>query len=494
MKRRNVFLLALAASLLPVPVSAQTPAARLESLLRSLQPRHGLWGIHVVDLSDGQTVFAYQEDRLFVPASTAKLFSTAYALHRLGAEYRFRTAVAAPSLPDGGGMIRGDLRLIGGNDPSLSGRRFPYQRSAQPGDPLQPLAELAESLARAGVTRIEGDVVGDDTACYWEPFPSGRAQEDSTWDYGAPVSALSFNDNRLSLAVRPGSRAGDPARVVLSPRLDYFLVQNRVTTVAGRGSNLQVARTAGSRQIRLWGTIGVKSGGEGRSLAVDDPALFAAAAFREVLLRRGIAVTGRAVARHLYPGDVAPSAAVAPGEVILAERFSPPLSDILTVVNKESVNLHAELLLLETARRTSKTASRAEALEGLHAFLRQAGVAEGEARLLDASGLSMLSMITPRALTTVLAWMERSSQREFFRNSLAVGGEDGTLQNRFAALPAARRIQAKTGTLSRVNAIAGYAETAAGRRLAFAIVVNNHSAPGGEVRAVIDKMCMLLVE
>lgn len=492
--RRRSFCLSLAAALAPVRVSAQTLAGRIESVLRAAQPRHGLWGVHVVDLATGRAVFAHQEDRMFVPASTAKLFSTAYALHRLGAGYRFRTAVAAPSRPDASGVIRGDVRLVGGNDPTLSGRRFPYQRNVQTSDPLDPLAELAAALAREGVRRIEGDIVGDDTACYWEPYPAGRAQEDAIWDYGAPVSALSFNDNRISVSVLPGSRAGDLARVAVSPRLDYFLVQNRVTTVAGRSSNVLVTRAAGSRQIRLWGTIGLQAGGEGRSLAVDDPALFAAAAFREVLMRGGIPVSGRAVARHLYPGEASAKGPGEPGEVVLAERLSPPLSDILTVVNKESVNLHAELLLLEAARRPDGAASRSAALEGLEAFLKEAGIPEGEARLLDASGLSMLNMISPRAVTGLLAWMERSANREAFRNSLAIAGEEGTLRSRFTSQPVARRIQAKTGTLSRVNAIAGYADTAAGGRLAFAVLVNNHTAPGGEVRALIDKICMLLVE
>lgn len=493
--RRRHFCLISAAAVLPPAARAQSLAARLETFVKdSIRARHGLWGIHVLDLSTGRNVFGYQDELLFVPASVTKLCSTAYALARLGADYRFRTLVTAPAGPDASGTIRGDLRLVGGNDPTLSGRKFPYQRDPQSQDPLQPLAELAGLLARARVTRIQGDVVGDDTAALWEPYPPGRAQEDSTWDYGAPVSALSFNDNRINLTVRPGRRPGDPAQLSVSPPLDYFLIQNRVTTIAGQGSNVSLERRPGSRQIRLWGAIGLRAKGEGRSLAVDDPALFAASAFREVLIRQGIAVAGRPVARHWYPGDNPLPAAPASGEVVLAERLSPPLADILTVVNKESVNLYAELLLLESARRTGGLASRTAALDGLLAFLREAGVPEDEARLFDASGLSMLNMITPRALTTLLAFMERSPHRQAFRNSLAIAGEEGTLRNRFPGLPAARRIQAKTGTLSRVNAIAGYADAPSAQRLAFAIFVNNHAAPGGEIRSLIDKICMLLVE
>lgn len=478
-----------------VVAAAQPPAERVELVLKeSVRPRHGLWGLHVVSLSRGEPVFAFQADSFFVPASTAKLFSTAAALMRLGPDYRFRTTVVASAGPDSAGVIRGDVRLVGGGDPTLSGRPFPYRREPQPGNPMEPLLELAEAVARKGVTRIEGDIVGDDTAYYWEPYPAGRAQEDALWEYGAPVSALSFHDNRVSIVVRPGSRVGDAARIEIQPRVEYFFVQNRVQTVAGRSSNVQIGRAPGSRQLRIWGTIGVQSKGEGRSLAVDDPALYAAAAFREALIRRGITVTGRAVARHLYPGEPAPAAVGAAGEAILAERVSPPLADILTVINKESVNLYAELLVCELGRRRAGIGSRAAGLEELGQVMREAGVPEGEARLFDGSGLSMLNMVTPRALTALLAWMDKSPYRQTFRNSLAVAGEEGTLRQRFASQQAARRILGKTGTLSRVNAIAGYAETGDGERLAFAILVNNHAAAGAEVRAIVDRICMLLVE
>lgn len=475
---------------------AQPLAERVELVFKeSVRPRHGLWGLHVISLSRSEPVFAFQEDSFFVPASTAKLFTTAAALMRLGPEHRFRTTVVSSAAPDATGIIRGDVRLVGGGDPTLSGRQFPYRRDAQPVDPMQPLLELAEAVARKGVTRIQGDIVGDDTAYYWEPYATGRAQEDSLWEYGAPVSALSFNDNRISIAVRPGSRVGDAARIEVHPRVEYFFAQNRVKTVAGRASKVQVARSPGSRQLRLWGTTGAQSKGEGWSLAVEDPALFAAVAFRDALIRRGITVTGRAVARHLYPGDPPQGAGPAAGEVILAERLSPPLSDILTVVNKESLNLHAELLLCELGRRRTGIGSREAGLKELLSVLREAGVVEGEARLMDGSGLSMLSMVTPRALTALLVWMEKSPYREAFRNSLAVAGEDGTLRQRLTGLrPGAGRIWAKTGTLSRVNAIAGYAQSADGEWLTFAILVNNHAAAGAEVRAIIDKICMLLIE
>ena len=481
--------------LFPLLLCGQPLAERIDEVLKSsATARRGLWGVHVVNLTTGQAVFGYQQDRFFVPASTAKLFSGALALDRLGPGYRFTTSILSAQEPDANGLLSGNLRLAGGGDPSLSGRPYPYKKDAVSGNPLGVIEELANAVVAQGVKRVEGDIVGDDTAYLWEPYPEGRSQEDAVWDYGAPVSALTVNDNRISLVVRPGRRAGDPAQIRVSPALEYFTIENSVVTAAGGRSDVQVARSNGSRQLRVWGTIPAGAAYEGRSLAVDDPAQFAAMALWDALVRRGVQVAGRPVAMHRLPGDAAPSAKTAPASGFeMVRRFSPPLSDILTVVNKESQNLHAELLLDEVGRARGREGSRAAGLELLRSFLADAGVPVEEVQLVDASGLSVLDLVTPQAMTRLLAYMDRSENRAAWIESLAVAGEEGTLSQRFTEDPAAKRIRAKTGTLSHVSAIGGYARTASGDTLAFSILVNNYTAPASEVRAVIDRICMLLV-
>ena len=482
--------------LFPLLLCGQSLEERIDAVLKSsATARRGLWGVHVVNLSTGQAVFGYQQDRFFVPASTAKLFSTALALERLGPAFRFTTVVTAARGPDASGRISGDLFLIGGGDPTLSGRVYPYKKDAPPGNPLSAIEELADGIVARGVRRIEGDVVGDDSAYPWEPYPEGRAQEDALWEYGAPVSALTVNDNRISLQVRPGRRAGDLAQIRVTPPLDYFVIENRVTTVAGAKPNVQIARQSGSRQLRVWGTMPPGAAPEGRSLAVDDPAQFAATALWDALIRRGVEIAGRPAARHRFAGETGDfGSGPKPSGVELARRLSPSLADILTVVNKESVNLHAELLLAEVGRVRGGMGSRAAGLEELRRFLTEAGVPSEEVRLVDASGLSTLDMVTPQAVTKLLAGMDRSPNREAWLNSLAVAGEDGTLSQRFKGDPAARRIRAKTGTLSHISAIGGYARSAGGDTLAFAILVNNYAVGATEVRAIVDRMCMLLVQ
>jgi D-alanyl-D-alanine carboxypeptidase/D-alanyl-D-alanine-endopeptidase (penicillin-binding protein 4) len=279
-----------------------------------------------------------------------------------------------------------------------------------------------------------------------------------------------------------------------SPPLGYFLIENRALTTVGGRSAIQVARPPGSRQLRIWGALPLGAPAEGRSLAVEDPAHFAATALRDALARRGVEITGKAVAAHRFAGEAGGPSNGASSGLQVARRLSPPLGEILTVVNKESLNLHAELLLQEVGRVHGGGGSREAGLEELRRFLKENGVPVDEVNLVDASGLSVLNMVTPRAMTALLASMDRSRNREVWIGSLALAGEEGTLSQRFTGSPAARRIRAKTGTLSHVSAIGGYVETAGGNRLAFAILVNNYAAPSSEVRAIVDRICMLMVQ
>jgi serine-type D-Ala-D-Ala carboxypeptidase/endopeptidase (penicillin-binding protein 4) len=477
----------------PALLLAQTLPERIDAVLKTSATR-GFWGVQVVNLRTGKIVFEFNQDHLFVPASTVKLLSTAAVLERLGPDYRFITLVAADHTPDATGRLAGDVRLIGGGDPTLSGRPVPYQRTAAPGNPLGAVEDLADQIVERGVKRIDGDVVGDDTAYRWEPFPEGRAQDDAIWDFGAPVSALSVNENCISLNLRPGSRAGDPAVIGLSPQIGYFLVENRVRTTAGGERKVGVERLPGSRQVRLWGTIPLKSGAVNWQLAVDDPAEFAAAALCDALTRRGVSISGKPAARHRFAGDN-PSAksGAEPVSVELARRLSPPLAQILQVTDKESLNLYAEMALREVARVRGGSGSERGGLEELTAFLREAGLRDGQFNLADASGLSTLDLVTPRAMTALLAFMHRSGDREVWMSLLPVAGQDGTLSQRFSTAPAGR-IVAKTGTMAHVSALAGYVRTGSGDTLAFSILVNNFTAPVSEIREITDKIVVLLTQ
>ena len=447
--------------------------------------RQGFWGIRVLDAQTGAVIHAFNDRKFFVPASNTKLFTTSLAFSALGPDYRFVTRVEANSAPDTAGRVR-ELRLIGGGDANLSARVIPYERNKTGANPLAAIEALADRVVAAGIREV-GEVTGDDTAYMWEPFPDGWSVDDPIWEYGAPVSALTVNDNAFTLRVAPGAVAGAPAEVSLWPSVEYFTVHNRTQTLGKPPAKLTTDRLPGSRELIVGGTVAARST---NLLAVDDPALYAALCFREALLERGVRVRGAARSIHRRPDERPP----AWSGLEIARHTSVALSDALTVVNKVSQNLHTELLLREIARRRHGVGSRQEGLKEVGAWLTSIGVEEGQYNFEDASGLSRLTLVTPETISKVLFYMYRSPHRELWVATLPVGGVDGTLATRFSGEAAGASIRAKTGSISHVSSLSGYAFRKDGRVLLFSIIANNYNAPHTPVRRVIDRIALALLD
>jgi D-alanyl-D-alanine carboxypeptidase/D-alanyl-D-alanine-endopeptidase (penicillin-binding protein 4) len=505
--KRALFVLLLAAGA-PLSKSAQPLAERIERLFaQSPVTRTAFWGIQVTELSTGKTLYQLNANRFFVPASNTKLFSTSLALTRLGPDFTFQTRVLAGAAPDADGRIAGDVRLVGGGDPNLSARAIPYHTGPIAGDPLAAIAILADQVAARGVHHIDGDIVGDDSWYVWEPFGNGWSIDDPTYDYGAPVSALTINDNAFILSIRPGAQDGDPAAIELNPAVEYYSVDNRVRTVAASADQhaerrIHYSRAAGSMTLKLWGSIPLGSRGEDLTLGIDDPALYAAIAFRQALEERGITVAGRANTNHLYPNEMADlkqGATALAGSGIeqsieLATRTSAPLLEDLRITAKVSQNLHAELDLRAVGRARRNMGSVEAGLDELKVFLTEAGVDSGGYNINDGSGLARLNLVSPATVVKLLAYMYASPARDNFVSILPVGGQDGTLNARFGDPSIAGRIHAKTGSLAHVSALSGYAQRRRGDWIAFSILVNNYNGPTAEVRAVMDHICELMLE
>ena len=446
-------------------------------------------GIHIVQIGTGKTIFSLNADKLFVPASNTKLFSTSLALSRLGPDHKMTTRVLAGA-PDASGRVSGDLVLAGSGDPSMSFLPVPYDKDAEPADPMAAIEKLADDVVAKGVRSVSGDIIGDDTAYLWEPFPPGWGLQDPVWEYGAPVSALNLGSNSVMVRFIPAEHDGDPAEIDMVPRFEYLTIDNRTRTVPGSQGDLSVHRL-GPRLLQITGTVARKEKQDPLWLAVDDPALYAATAFMDALTRRGVRVDGTAVARHRYDDSSPPSIM---GLTALAVRDSPPLSELIRVVDKVSQNLWAELMLREVSRARSGVGSRRGGLEELEVFLKETGIAKEDYTFADGSGLSRLGLVKPEAVVQLLRKMYASPLRETWVGALPVGGQDGTLEKRFGKDPAAKAIHAKTGSLTHVNALSGYADSATYGELAFSIMVNNSSAPAKEVREFIDRIGMFLLE
>ena len=495
------------------------------------------WGIDVVDLASGKTIFAQNAEQLFIPASNTKLFTTAAALAIAGSDYRFRTTVEAEGRIDSHGRLMGDLAIIGRGDPNISGRTLPYALKTQRTPPhTQILEEMADQVVRSGLKQVDGDLIGDDTYYAFERYGEGWAQDDLQWIDGAPVSALTFNDNVIFVNIQPSEQPGDKAVITVEPETNYYELENRiVTSAAGITKKVGIHREPGARKIVLWGSLPLGDPGMKEPLAIEDPAEFVADLFRGMLERRGITIRGHTRARHgdaaqffdqtpsspltlPKPGIDNPAAALAAAappaqnnslsgtpaqrapeaepqsqNKVLAEHFSTPLLDDIRVINKTSQNLHAELAL----RLAGKLAGTGGSFEGGSAavkqFLLQAGLKEDEFNFLDGSGLSRRDLVAPAATVQLLLYAARQPWGAAFEESLPVSGVDGSLAERFLNTPAGGLVHAKTGSLSHVNALSGYGETKSGKRFVFSIVCNNHNMPASKVLAAIDAVVQLLV-
>ena len=217
------------------------------------------------------------------------MFTTAAALALIGPDYKFRTSVETSGLLDKHGRLSGDLTLIGRGDPNLSGRELPYDLRTQRNDhPIKVLEDLADSLVLKGVKYVDGDLVADDSYFAFERYGEGWSQDDLVWGDGAPVSALTINDNVVFVNILPADRAGERAFVTIVPSSDYYHVDNRImTTPAGTARRIFFNREPGSTALTLWGEMPVDDKGANEALAIEDPAAFAAGLFRQPAGKEG---------------------------------------------------------------------------------------------------------------------------------------------------------------------------------------------------------------
>ena len=494
-------------------------ARQIDALLTTPAAAQAHWGISVTTL-DGRVVYEKNDAQLFAPASNAKLFTTASALALLGQNATVETRVIAAAAPDAQGTVRGDVTLVGTGDASMSGRSYPYNgKTNRPNPPLGALASLADQLQQRGVRRVQGNIVGDDTAFPWEPYGTGWAWDDLEWSWGAPVSALTINDNVVYLAVMPGAQPGDPLTFAWNPdeTNSYYTVSNTArTSAAGSQPSLGLDRQLGSREIRIFGTLPAGGSAKHLAIAIQDPAEFAAMAFRQMLTSRGIAITGTAVARHRPSSDTAiyeqsvlrpltlpvatttsgvksepslqPAASQPSGGVVLASRTSVPLLEDLTVTNKVSQNLHAEILLRLLGKQYGADGSIVEGARVVRAFMLRAGIEPQDFFFYDGSGLSSQDRVTPRAVTALLRYAAAQPWGAQFRTTLPVGGVDGTLSERFTHGPLRGQVFAKTGTLGEVNALSGYVTATGGRTLVFSVICNGHMPEARGITLAMDSI------
>lgn len=491
-----------------VPADIARFQQRVESALAIPVAQKSFVGVLIVDAASGKTLYELNADRYFTPASNTKLFTTTLALSTLGPDYRFRTTIETHGALDSAGRLRGDLTLVGRGDPDFSNRRIPYDaKNPIDGPSDKPLGELVDAIVAKGVKEIDGDIVADDTYFPYEPFPEGWAVGDMPFDYGAAVSAICFDDNGLDVKVTPGDHVGAPAWVAVEPWPGYDVYAYSVTTGAAESQpDFHTVEDPGPKPFLVRGSIPLGHAPIDLAMAMPEPAEYTAHVLKQMLLARGIRVTGEARALHAPPPSDGmtfdPPAALPQGSssaseantLVLAERQSPPLIEIVRVLNKVSENLHAEILLRTVAKEKSGEGSLTAGLKIEQQFLTSIGIPLGDVLVNDGSGLSRQNLVTPRAVVSLLEYGQRQPWGDAYATTLPVAGIDGTLDNRMKGTSAEGRIEAKTGSVEHTQAISGFATTVHGEHLIFSMFDNHNGGTGRDATHVLDAIAQAMVE
>jgi D-alanyl-D-alanine carboxypeptidase/D-alanyl-D-alanine-endopeptidase (penicillin-binding protein 4) len=508
MYKRKISLLACLLLFCVTSAVAQQPKTlaelqtRIKEVLAKPELSSAMVGIKVVSLDNGRVLFEENAAKLLRPASNMKLYTVAAALDRLSPDYRFSTSVYANTRPDAAGVVHGNLTIYGRGDPSIAAR-------FNNGDYFKGIDDLAARIVDAGVKRVEGDIVGDESYFVGPKYGSGWNWEDLTWYYGAEITPLTANDNALDLFIKPGAAIGQPALITTGPPDPLLTIVNKVTT-SGKGGKREfsIHRGLGENTITITGSIPLEDRGYTGGIGISHPGLLFVYMLRSSLAQKGVTIAGASRIGGATPQPTVVSlltsstgsSPVSPNEI--ATLQSPPFSVIAAQTLKPSQNLYTELILRTlgkvspppTPATTSNLPQTSDelGLEVVRSFLKTVGLRPEALVLDDGSGLSRNDMITAEASVQLLTFMSKHRYATVFRDALPIAGVDGTLRNRFKGTPAENNLRAKTGSLSSAASLGGYMTTAGGEKLAFSIMVNNYPRDFDPRSSCIDPIAILL--
>ena len=458
---------------------AQEQPLAVTAALQAAVDRHPMRGAKVGivarRLSDGREVFSYHGNEMFALASNTKLFTTAAALWKLGADYEFRTTLIANGLVQDG-VLRGDLVVVGSGDASFSGRVYPSAMAVP--------RQFAQAVQAAGIHEISGDLVMDDRLFDRVYRAPGWPKAEWQWWYCAPISALSFNDNCVEVKATGGSAPDAPATISTIPSFPAMRFVNHCST----GTGEVTFERAPDGAIVVSGRAPVNSS-RSEQIAVEDPALYLAAALQAEMTKAGIHLAGQP---RLATDAEKPQAGA---QEIFALKSK--LLDSMSAANKRSQNFCAEQILKTLGAVRFGKGSFESGVAAVREFTRAAHLPDEAVTLVDGCGLSPEDSATPQAVAAMLEVIYRSKMQEAFIGTLATNGEpETTLRNRLTEPAMRGRIHAKTGTIKAggVSALSGYAEAADGEVYAFSILINGfRSGALGAASALEDSICYALV-
>jgi len=419
------------------------------------------WGVKIVSLSRSETLFEKNPLRLYLPASNNKILTAAAALLCLGPAFRYETSI----LTDGSienGVLKGNLIIKGTGDPSNSTQFHPE-------DPFAVFTDWAEKLKARDIRAIHGDIIGDTGAFDEDRFGKGWEWDDLVESYAAPITALQFNDNSISIEIAPGADRGRPATIRTFPLADYLAIENRTSTEAKDFPHPPEIKPGGSMEsVVVSGPVSLGASVLTRSVAVKSPVRYYLSALKHVLSEQGIDTSACDIREKKNY--------VSPSLSLQWIHFSPELSEILKPLLKESMNLYAETLTRTLGLAGLGEGTFENGKEIVEETLEKMGIAKGTYSYADASGLSRLNLESADTLVRILTFMHGHPYFRSFYSALSIAGVDGTLEHRLKGTGAENNLHAKTGTIANVSSISGYLRTSEGEMLAFSMIANNFLA------------------
>ncbi|SHF74317.1 D-alanyl-D-alanine carboxypeptidase / D-alanyl-D-alanine-endopeptidase (penicillin-binding protein 4) [Mariniphaga anaerophila] len=468
------FFLAIGFLFIWAPAFTQTSFEKqLQNFLEQPAYRNASVGIQVVESATGKTFFEHNPEQLFIPASVLKVVTSAAALEILGADYHFKTKLGYSGKIENG-VLKGNLVIVGGGDPSLGSEYF---RNYYPASGF--LETWAAQVRAAGIQKVEGHLVLDCSLYDTEPVPPTWIWEDMGNYYGAGASALTFYDNLFRISFRSQPKAGLPTEIVaMRPQIKGLTMRNEVLS---SDSNRDLAYVFGSpfdgdRVVR--GTIPKNRKSFTIRASNPFPEKLLADDFLAHLARKGIFVSGDSEINKVEPADFK----------LIYVTESPSLAEIVKVLNHESVNLFAEHLVKQVAAEKNGTGTRESGLNLIVDFWKSKGLDVSQLIMEDGSGLSHFNAVSPAFLVSVLNYMDQSGRySDDFWKSLPSAG-NGTLHYFDPRLFPQNSLRAKSGSMTRVRCYIGYISPEPGKRYSFSVMVNHFSGSHLNAIAEIEKL------
>lgn len=441
---------------------------------------NAFWGVMVKSLKTGEIIYKRNADKLFIPASNMKLFTSAAALLALGSNFKYQTDIYANGVLLRG-TLKGDLIIQGSGDPTISDRFIE-------GNVTKIFEQWADTLKAKGIYEITGNIYGDDSFFDNEDFGKGWLMDyESNW-FAPSSNALSFNNNMIEIRIEP-TQVNFPAKIYTIPQTDYVSIVSGVFTKDQvNETDISISKIKGTNIIKVNGQISIAEKPVSKFVAVTNPALYFLTVLKETFEKNGIVVRGRV---NTLQGE---NINVDFDNLIpLYSHRSVQLKYILKEMNKNSNNFYAEQILKTIGLEENDFGSIENGVNACIKYFNQMGINMDNLVMADGSGLSRLNLVTPRQIVNLLTFMYKHEEFDKFYDSLPIAGVDGTLLDRMKKTVAENNVRAKPGYSDNVSSLSGYLKTISGEPLVFSMIVNNFLTPPIFANYIQDSVCQRLI-